>query len=611
MTKAQLDSPSRKRQRFLEQQSKKLWIYSIVWLVLISWIGFLWNLGSIGLMDKTEPMFVEAARQMVVRQDWITPYWNGETRFDKPPISYWLMAIAFKLFGVNEWAARIPSALMATALVVLGFYTLRYFGISNPSSPPNNTQQESTLWLSAWLGAGIIALNPAWVAWGRTGVSDMYLSSSIGMALLSFFIGYAQEEKEAQLKNWFSARGGWYILCYVFMALAVLAKGPIGLVLPVFIISAFLFYVGKFKEVLKEIKLLQGSFIFLLIALPWFVLVTLANGKEYIDVFFGYHNLQRFTSVVSDHPGPWYYFIPVVLVGLIPWSIYLPAAIIQLRFWRRDLWLSSSRSTHLGLFSLFWFTIIFVFFSASSTKLPSYVLPAMPAAAILVTLFWAAQFDKKSKLSKQRGLLKVSGIINVVILLALALASFYSPSLVGGDPRKPNFSSMLQQSGLPILGGLIWGLVALGSIFLLLRRRDWRWLWIPNLIGFMGFISFIALPVARIKDTDSQLPLRQLSALITQVRQPGEELVLVGFIRPSLVFYTRKNVEFFNNQDRLIEYLKSKKNDSKTDATVLLITEQKYIDRLGLHSQDYQLLDQQGVYQVLRVNKEVILSKIR
>ncbi|ACK72468.1 glycosyl transferase family 39 [Gloeothece citriformis PCC 7424] len=605
MTKTQLDPPLKNRHRFLAQHSKKLWIFSIFWLALISWIGFLWNLGSIGLVDKTEPMFVEAARQMVVTGDWITPYWNGETRFDKPPLSYWLMAIAFKVFGVNEWAARIPSALMAIALVVLGFYTLRFFGFLLPTSK----KDEFKLWLSAWLGAGILALNPAWIAWARTGVSDMYLSSSIAMALLSFFIGYAQQEKDPELKDKFSARGGWYILFYVFMALAVLAKGPIGIVLPVFIVSGFLFYVGKFKQVLLETKPLRGSLIFLAIAVPWFVLVTLANGKEYIDVFFGHHNFQRFTSVVSYHPGPWYYFIPVVLVGLIPWSIYLPSAMIQLKFWDRNLWKTSDRSTHLGLFSLFWFSIIFIFFSASSTKLPSYVLPGMPAAGILVTLFWSAQFDKNNKLSKQRWLLGISGLVNIVVLIALALASFYSPQLVGGDPRKPEFSTLLQQSSLPILGGLIWGLVALGAIFLLLRRRDWRWLWIPNLIGFMAFISFIALPVAQIRDKDSQLPLRQLSALITQVRQPGEELLLVGFIRPSLVYYTRQNVEFFNNQERLIEYLESQKNSSQVAPTVLLITEQKYIDRLGLKPQDYQFLDQQGVYQVLRVTRATILAK--
>ena len=99
----------------IERQPKLAWIFSVAWLLLLSVVAFLWNLGSIGLVDKTEPMFVEAARQMVATGDWITPYWNGETRFDKPPLVYWLMAIAFKLIGINEWAARLPSAIAAIA----------------------------------------------------------------------------------------------------------------------------------------------------------------------------------------------------------------------------------------------------------------------------------------------------------------------------------------------------------------------------------------------------------------------------------------------------------------------------------------------------------------
>ncbi len=99
-------------------------LLSLLWLCAIAWVGFLWNLGNIGLVDETEPLFAEAARQMTVTGDWITPYFNGETRFDKPPLIYWLMAVAYRAIGVNEWAVRLPSALCAIALTCLGFYTL-------------------------------------------------------------------------------------------------------------------------------------------------------------------------------------------------------------------------------------------------------------------------------------------------------------------------------------------------------------------------------------------------------------------------------------------------------------------------------------------------------
>ncbi|WP_375338605.1 ArnT family glycosyltransferase [[Phormidium] sp. ETS-05] len=107
-----------------KNQPKIIWFVSILWLFVISFIAFLWNLGSTGLVDETEPLFAEAARQMTVTGDWITPYFNGATRFDKPPLIYWLMVIAYKLVGVNAWGVRLPSALAAISLMVLLFYTL-------------------------------------------------------------------------------------------------------------------------------------------------------------------------------------------------------------------------------------------------------------------------------------------------------------------------------------------------------------------------------------------------------------------------------------------------------------------------------------------------------
>ncbi len=117
---------------------RSCWLFSWVWLLVVSWFAFLWHLGSTGLVDETEPLFAEAARQMTVTGDWITPYYNGETRFDKPPLIYWLIAIAYKLIGVNEWAVRLPSAIAAIALVVFGFYTLRYFGFATPGNAKKN-----------------------------------------------------------------------------------------------------------------------------------------------------------------------------------------------------------------------------------------------------------------------------------------------------------------------------------------------------------------------------------------------------------------------------------------------------------------------------------------
>ncbi|ACK65469.1 glycosyl transferase family 39 [Rippkaea orientalis PCC 8801] len=603
-----------------KKSPKTLWIFSILWLLLISWIAFLWNLGAIGLVDKTEPMFVEASRQMALTGDWITPYWNGETRFDKPPLTYWLISLSFRVFGVNEWAARFPSAVFAIALVCLGFYTLRYWGFSDTnvlgsSTQDKNNSNEQQLWFSAIIGSAIIALNPFWIAWGRTGVSDMFLSSSIGLALLSFFIGYVQPKTALPKPLGLSVKNWWYVGYWVFMALGVLAKGPVALVLPGFVVIAFLLYVGRFLEVVKETPWLLGIGSFILIAVPWFILVTLEHGQEYIDTFFGFHNVQRFTSVVSVHPGAWYYYFPVVLVALIPWSIFLPLAIARLRFWRRNNWVNSERSTHLGLFALVWFLVIFVFFSSSVTKLAGYVLPLVPAAAILIALFWSDQTTQKA--TQNQGiwplLFMLSGLANIGILGGLAVASFLSPQLVGNDPMMPQFNQLLQASGLPIRSGIIWAFSTLGVLILLLWKGHKRWIWAANLLGFMAFFSWVVLPIAPIIDSERQLPLRELATLVKKEQKPGEKLVLLGFMRPSMVYYTQQTVDSITETDiysgQAIEYFKQQLNTPGTSPTTLIVAKPRYFEKLRLNPSDYEVIGDGKVYQLIRVSKDKVIQK--
>ncbi|EAZ89330.1 ArnT family glycosyltransferase [Crocosphaera chwakensis] len=593
-----------------KKDPKVLWLFSALWLFFISFIAFIANLGSIGLMDKTEPMFVEAARQMVITGDWVTPYWNGETRFDKPPLTYWLVGLSFQLFGMNEWGARIPSALAAIAVVILGFYTLKNFGFSRAKE---TTKTPTKLWFSAWIGAGIIALNPFWIAWGRTGVSDMFLSSGIGLALLSFFLGYGYSETSSKSYLGLSISRWWYIGYWVFMALGVLAKGPVALILPGLTVIVFLLYVGRFIEVVKETPWVLGITSFLIISVPWFILVTLEHGQEYISTFFGLHNVQRFTSVVSRHPGAWYYYLPVIMVGLLPWSIYLPLAIAKLRFWERRKWINSARSTHLGIFCLSWFLVVLIFFSSSVTKLAGYVLPLIPAAAIIIALFWSEQVETKSEESSGiwSFLFLLSGIANVGILTGLAVASFASPQLIGEDAMMPQFKELLQASNLGIKAGIIWSSAAFSCLLFLLFRHYRRWLWVANLLGFLAFFSWVGLPVAKIVDNQRQLPLRELSTIVKTERQPEERLAFLGFMRPTLVFYTQEVVDSVTEADidngPALDYFQQ----IDSPDTVLIISEQKYLNKLGLDKSDYTLIQQEGVYKLLRVNKQTVIERYK
>lgn len=561
------------------------WIPSILWLGLILGIAFLWQLGTIGLIDETEPLFAEAARQMTVTGDWITPYFNEQTRFDKPPLIYWLMAIAYKIGGVNAWSVRFPSVLAAIVLTLLGFYVLWQYEQRVLKKIDQNFHHSPPLPFSLpWMGAGLIALNPETIAWARTGVSDMLLTGCMCGALLVFFLGYTQ--------GYFCR---WYGYFYVLIALAILAKGPVGLVLPGLIIGSFTLYLGNFKQVWREIKPWRGIAIILGLTLPWYIAVTMINGEAFIDSFFGYHNVQRFTQVVNRHWAPWYFYFVVVLVGFFPYSVYLPLAISHLKIWQRNHWSKQSRWEQFSLFLFFWFAVIFVFFTIAVTKLPSYVLPLMPACALFVSLFW---YTTDSITRKNRFFL-LSSVGNILMALGMTFLLIYGVNWVK-DPTMPNFAEMFEKSGVLIWGSWIWGITALLIIWSLWKQKEKQIIWI-NCWALMIFLVLTITPVARLVDQERQLPLRELAQLATRVKVPGEEVIMIGFAKPSVVFYSQAPVVYYKRLELAVNYMQSRKNEDPP--TVLVLSEPDKLKEASLKPGQYQLLGKAGVYQLIRLPK--------
>ncbi|MGK7930928.1 MAG: ArnT family glycosyltransferase [Microcystaceae cyanobacterium] len=603
-----------------EKNPRFTWGFSILWLVLINFVAFIWNLGSTGLIDETEPLFAEAARQMTVTGNWITPYFNEVTRFDKPPLVYWLMAIGYKIIGVNEWAVRLPSALAAIALTIFSFFALKKFGFATPAAATpeqiSTPKVQRQLWVSAWIGSTLVAFNLQTLLWSHQGVSDMLLSGCIGTALLSFFWGYATSHSGEETDNKFnlftpiSNKG--YLAFYVLTGLAVLTKGPVGFVLPGLIVLAFLFYVGNWKKVLfQEMGLFWGTLLFLGITVPWYVLVTLENGQAYIDSFFGYHNIERFTSVVNGHSAPWYFYFIIVLGMFAPWSIYLPLSIARLRLWQQNFWQQQPRQGQLGLFAVCWFTVIFVFFSIAVTKLPSYTLPLVPAAAYLVTLTWSQEFSRgiSSDRSKQTKSLSISIGFNLLFLIALSIGSLALPKLIGTDSAMEQLSSLLGQSPIPLVSSGIWLITAILILFFWLNRRQWRWIIVTNILGFLAFIIFFVQPMNLMVDQVRQLPLREIAQVITEVKQPNEKIIMIGFKKPTITFYSYENVGYFwsiysDENDAAKQFLSSIPDTSDYPNTVLLLAEPHQITELKLQPSDYQIVAEKSPYQLVRVTRK-------
>ena len=559
---------------------RHLWMLCIGWILAIAAVILFWGIGDIGLIDETEPLFIEASRQMLVTGDWITPSFNGVPRFDKPPLIYWLMVLCFKLFGVSEWAARLPSAISALGIALMSFYTVKCHSPElGPSTTALVTSKRS--WLAAWISVTMLLLNLNTYFWGRTGYADMLLTACLGGALLAFFLGYAQ----AELK----AKNRWYAAFYGLVALAVLTKGPIAILLPAAIVGSFTIYLGNFRSILRELWLWRGVLIILGVALPWYILVTLADGEAFIDSFFGYHNFTRFTSVVHQHSGPWYFHILVILAGFFPWSAYLPIALYQVKPWKRAQWCSKSRSDQLGLYALIWFAVILGFFTVSVTKYFSYTLPLMPAAAILVGLFWASESSGPQLPSRW----SVSRWLNVGLLGLVAWASFYCAPWLSNDPWMPNLGADLAAAHLPETGGAVMLAAAVAAAFCVLLRLNQ--IWLVNATAFLLFAVMLLHPAVAIVDQARQFPLRELAKTMVTVQRPHEALFMIGFEKPSLVFYTQQQVTYLEEPSALKSLLQGSKASSQ-----LIITTPKLLSQTGLEPNQYQTLQQSGVYTLVR-----------
>jgi 4-amino-4-deoxy-L-arabinose transferase-like glycosyltransferase len=306
----------------------------------------LFRLGAVPLLGPDEPRYSRVAVEMRRSGDLVTPTLQGRPWLEKPALFYWLASAAFRVLGETETAARLPSVL--ATLVFVGATALlgaRLFGSA------------------AGLHAGfVLGTSLLTFAYGRAAAMDMLLAATVTVAigLLGLrMLGIA----------------GWGAIpaAYGAMGLAVLAKGPLGVLLPALVMGGYIVVTREWRW-LGRLAPPRALLVFLLVAGPWYLLILRAQGREFVDVFLLGHNVARFTSTVHNHPGPFVYYVPVILLGLFPWSGLLVPALARLQ----------PRISRADLFLVLWFGLPLVFFSLAGSKLPGYILPALPPLAILM-----------------------------------------------------------------------------------------------------------------------------------------------------------------------------------------------------------------------------------
>ncbi len=547
-------------------------------------------------MDKTEALFVEVAHQMLQRDDWVTPWWNGERFFDYPVWGYWMVALSFRLFGVSEWAARFPVALAASTVVLVTFLLVLHWSRRESSS--------SALGRAA-LAAGVLCTTPGWIGWGRTATTDMFLASAISLALLAFLLAH-HEAPRAPLAA--LGRVGVALFC----GIAVLAKGPVGVLLPAMVMGLFLLLTGQGRPWLAPFRLGAMAALFAGVCLPWYVAAARVNGEAFLGGFLGFSNLQRFTQVLYDHPGPPWFYLPWLVILLLPWSLFLPGAISQWRFWRWDCWRSKdgqpTLNTSVGLFLLLWLVIPLAFFSAAATKLPGYILPILPAGALLVSLsLWPlpAGTDRETAWRPSlRRSLRLGGAIELVVLAAMAVAAAMAPRWAASDPAHPTFARALDQSGLPMLLATLLSLSALGLAVVVLKGKDARWLGWPNVAGFLAILALVVAPLAPLIDQERLQPIRQLARQARDLARTDEPLWVVGTKRYSTLFYGGETASFVSSKEGIQERLRKNPSAlglSPSSRSARLLGDRDQLESLHWPPADVQRLARIGEQELWRV----------
>jgi 4-amino-4-deoxy-L-arabinose transferase-like glycosyltransferase len=407
---------------------------------------FFANLGATRLWDDDEAQYSSIAREMTARGDWIVPMFNGKLFPEKPPLMFWLMMGSFKALGMSEFAARLPAVLLAIGTALATYHLARRLFSAD---------------VGFWAGL-VVASNIIFTVSARAATVDSALTFITTLAMLLFAsgasIGEPRDNNAADIdyvpKSWLT-----YATIGGLLGLAILAKGPVGLLLPAASLGLFLLFVNKSaaEEVKTSTNILSRTRHMLarlaatfspgrilrvtwsmrpltvlcaaaLVAVPWFVLVAVKTDGEWLAQFVTKFNLGPFVKPFLGHRGPFYYHFAVVLVGLFPWSIFLGPTIVHA--WRAVR--SRGRDVPSYLFVVCWIGVFFGFWSVSSTKLPHYVLPAYPGLAILTACFLHA-WVRQSEAAPQYVMPIATGILVTVGVLMLAILPWVAARYVPGE----------------------------------------------------------------------------------------------------------------------------------------------------------------------------------
>ena len=490
----------------LSQKSSSLfrtW-WPVLLLVVLAVPLFGWGSATIPLTGPDEPRYAAIANEMMQTGDYVTPSLGGKPWFEKPALAYWLMAASYYVVGVNELGARFPSILLALSSVLVLFYTGRRL-------------VSERIGLLAALG---LEFSIGFLVFSRAASTDMNLTATVTLALCAFL----RSEQVAQTGgSIFDRRNFWLAIFYTGIGLTILAKGLAGVALAGGVIGSYLLISRRLKQFIG-LHLIWGGLLVLAICSIWYGPVIARHGYSFINIFFIQHHFQRFTTNKYHHPGPFYYYVIAIVVAVFPFSFLLPVSVarVQLAQYVRN---GIDAIDRWKLFAFLWMLFPVVFFSFSGSKLPGYVLPAVPGAALLLANDLEEIWTNKGKRAQWIAL-----SVTAVLMIGGALTLPFLKKINIELSMRIALGVVLMAGGLVIGIGSLWrSRVALAGNFL-------------TIVLLVPIVAIAIRP--QITERESIKP---LALLAKQNRRPNEPIMFLGDL-PRIVhgftFYTDGNVTY-------------------------------------------------------------------
>ena len=479
----------------------KLLIVQLTLVLGVCYFFFFFGLDAFGLTGADEPRYAQIAREMLSRHDWVLPTLNGVPWLEKPALLYWKIMNSYRIFGVSDWAARVPAAVHATAVVLGIFFFMRRFRFAGELD-----------------AAMIAASSAAMIGFGRGASTDMLVSAPFALAMLSWWTGRQTGKKL------------WLVLFYGLLGVAALAKGPVAPALAVLIVGVYAALRRDGKIFVRSLSV-PGFLLFFAIVLPWFVAIQ-HTVPQFFRVFFIEHNLERFGTNLYQHGQPFWYYIPVFLLATLPWTVFTLPALVEagrdtLTRWRTNPQQPADPADDgLSGFLFVWTIIPIIFFSISRAKLPGYILPAIPAAALLTA----------EHLHRARTVSRVKVALHALLCAFLLVAALMTPFAMA---KVAPPSSL--QLGMTVTGGVI----AI-TVLLMVRREGLRVLHFVTLVPTILAVAFLLRPAAPTIDrTQSARPINQRLVELGAANEPVAVFNVKRQVAYGLNFYRNQPITYY------------------------------------------------------------------